>query len=219
MKHSFGRIIFLLSLTALASFSGCTTKKPQPENNSIAQVCVQPTPEPALPAADPPKQYHPVAPPASSLKSPAHDYKRGRAALAQGRYETALRIFTVALKKRDDPEVKQLFDEALEGLIHQGDAAYLKGRFKTAGKNWTTALRYMELAKRNLPNVRAEVENRVDRLTSEQMDKGLIYYRKENLPEAIAAWKTILAYDPENKEAARAVRTATTQLENLKKIP
>jgi hypothetical protein len=50
------------------------------------------------------------------------------------------------------------------------------------------------------------------------MEKGLVEYRKGNLGSAIASWRTILSYDPSHAEAARSVQTATTQLENLKKI-
>jgi hypothetical protein len=51
------------------------------------------------------------------------------------------------------------------------------------------------------------------------MEKGLLDYRKGDIETAIADWKTILSYDPGNEEAAKAIRTATTQLENLKKLP
>jgi hypothetical protein len=50
------------------------------------------------------------------------------------------------------------------------------------------------------------------------MEKGLVEYRKGNIEAAIASWKSILAYDPSHAEALRSVRTAATQLENLKKI-
>jgi hypothetical protein len=63
------------------------------------------------------------------------------------------------------------------------------------------------------------VQGQVDRLTAAQMEKGLLNYRKGDIPAAISAWKAILAYDPENEEATRSIRTASTQLENLKKIP
>jgi len=63
------------------------------------------------------------------------------------------------------------------------------------------------------------VQARVDRLTAALTEKALTEYRRGEVPSAIAGWKTILAYDPGHEEAARSLRTASKQLETLKKMP
>lgn len=50
------------------------------------------------------------------------------------------------------------------------------------------------------------------------MQRGLIDYRKGNLSDAITIWKEILKLNPDHTEAKQALRTATVQLKNLKKI-
>ncbi len=140
-----------------------------------------------------------------------------------GEYERALELFSAAWKEKPDlPGFSQEFDEALLGLKKNGDAARAQGKPEDAGKHWMGTLRYINhpAAKgKPYPFTRGEVQGEVDRLTAGQMEKGLLHYRKGDIPAAIAAWKVILAYDPENAEAARSIRTASTQLENLKKIP
>jgi len=47
--------------------------------------------------------------------------------------------------------------------------------------------------------------------------KGLAEYRRGNLAEAIAVWEGLLAFDPDNVEIRKAVTTARTQLDAIKK--
>ncbi|MBE0605403.1 MAG: hypothetical protein IH610_03855, partial [Deltaproteobacteria bacterium] len=143
--------------------------------------------------------------------------------LQEGGTERALDLFSAALKEKPGyPEASRAFDETLVALKKQGDAAYAHGKAEEAGKRWMNTLRRINHAGakgKAYPFTRAEVQGQVDRLTAAQMEKGLLNYRKGDIPAAIAAWRTILAYDPENEEVARSIRTASTQLENLKKIP
>jgi hypothetical protein len=63
------------------------------------------------------------------------------------------------------------------------------------------------------------VQAKVDQLSAALTVMALTEYRRGDVPSAIAGWKTILSYDPEHEEAARSLRTATKQLEMLKKMP
>ena len=47
--------------------------------------------------------------------------------------------------------------------------------------------------------------------------KGLAEYRRGNLAEAVAVWEGLLAFDPDNAEIKKAVTTARTQLDAIKK--
>ena len=115
--------------------------------------------------------------------------------------------------QRASSRISQRFDKELAKLINRGNAAYDEGNAKAAGELWRSALRNIEWGESTGRRVglrasREDVEARLARLTTEQMEKGNLYFREEKLPEAIAAWEAILAYDPENREAAKAVWTA-----------
>ena len=181
------------------------------------------TEPPGPPVAEPPR--FPVSEPSKALPVDAADkaYSEGMATLREGGYERALELFSAAWKERPGhPGVSGEFDGAVLALKKSGDAAYVQGKLEDAGKRWTGTLRHMNhpAAKpKGYPFTRADVQGQVDRLTAGLMEKGLLDYRKGNIEAAIADWKTILAYDPGNEGAAKSIRTATTQLENLKKLP
>jgi tetratricopeptide (TPR) repeat protein len=166
----------------------------------------------------------PTSTPKAAPVSPADKaLAEGKAALQEGGLERALELFAAAWKESPGyPGVSEEFDGALLALKKNGDAAYAQGKPEDAGKRWMGTLRYMNhpaARPKGYPFTRADVQGQVDRLTAGLMEKGLLDYRKGNIEAAIADWKTILAYDPGNEEAAKSIRTATTQLENLKKIP
>lgn len=207
----------LLALAfALTGPSGCSWRISPPEKDPPPPVVSVPAQPPAASKQKAPPAPHPAAPGPSS-------YESGKIALQEGRFERALELFCAAMKEKPgNPEITRQFDEALAGLKNQGITAYSQGKPEAAGKRWMGTLHFIDIAAargRTHPSTRAEVEAHLDRLTGQQMEKGLLNYRKGDLPAAIAAWKTILAYDPGNEEAARAVRTASIQLENLRKIP
>jgi tetratricopeptide (TPR) repeat protein len=165
--------------------------------------------------------------PAPSAKPPAISpadkaFADGITALQEGGHERALELFAAAWKEKPGhPGVSGEFDGALLALKKNGDAAYAQGKMEDAGKRWTGTLRYMNHPAANpkgYPFTRADVQGQVDRLTAGLLEKGLLDYRKGNIEAAIADWRTVLAYDPGNEEASKSIRTATTQLENLRKI-
>ena len=139
-----------------------------------------------------------------------------------GNYERALESFAAAWKENPGhPGVSRDFPEALHALKTSGDESFRQGRIEEAARQWSAALRFVSHpAEKGKPLslTKAEIRAAIDRVSASLMEKGLVEYRKGNLESAIAVWKSILAYDPSHAEAARSVRTATTQLENLRKI-
>ncbi|HEX2720810.1 MAG TPA: hypothetical protein VHM71_07655 [Candidatus Deferrimicrobium sp.] len=114
------------------------------------------------------------------------------------------------------------FDGALLALKKNGDAAYTQGKWEDAGKRWMGTLRFIThpaANRRDYPFTQSEVRAKVDHLSAALMEKALTEYRREEVPSAIADWKTILSYDPGHEEAARLLGTASKQLETLKKMP
>lgn len=225
----FPRIIFLLALTAF-SFHGCAGRsipaRPAPPAEPVNAPPAATPPVPTPPAAKPPAAPPVAAPPAEKPVevSPADRlFSEGMTALREGGHERALELFAAAWKEEPDhAAVAREFDGALLALKKNGDAAFAKGKPEDAGKRWMGTLRYLQhpAAKgKAYPFTRSEVQARIHRLTDGLMEKGLLDYRRGNIESAIAGWKTILAYDPSNVEAAKSLATATTQLEKLKTLP
>ena len=150
-------------------------------------------------------------------------YAAGTAALRDGNFERALDQFALSWKEApDNPAVSRDFVAALEGLKRSGDEASRQGDTEEAGKKWTAALRYLghpATKGKALSFSRADLKAGIDRLSSALMEKGLKEYQIGNLEAAIDIWRSILGYDPGNLEAAKSIKTTTTQLENLKKLP
>jgi tetratricopeptide (TPR) repeat protein len=142
--------------------------------------------------------------------------------LGSGDYERALDLFALAWKENPGhPGVGRDFPEALAGLKKSGDEAFQKGRLEEAGKRWALTLGNIShpAAKgKSISFGQKDLQGSLDRLSSTLMEKGLVEYRQGNIEAAISWWKTILTYDPNHAEAARSIRTASIQLENLKKI-
>ncbi len=155
--------------------------------------------------------------------SPAEKaYAAGAVCLREGSYERALDLFGQSWKESpDNPAVSRDFALALEGLKKSGDEAARQDLPEDAGKRWAAALRNLghpAVKGKTLSFSRTELKGSLDHLSTTLMEKGLKEYRMGNLEAAIGIWRSIVAYDPGNAEAAKAIRTATTQLENLKKL-
>jgi len=162
------------------------------------------------------------------VKPPAVDvadkmFAEGMAALQEGGHERALELFSGAWQEKPGHAgVAREFDGALLALKKNGDAAYAQGKWEDAGKRWMGTLRFITHPAANwrgYPFTRSEVRAKVDHLSAALTEKALTAYRRGEVPSAIADWKTILSYDPGHEEAARSLRTASKQLETLKKMP
>ena len=234
--------ILLLSALLATVFSGCawiskssrttTPAKSQTVAPAASQPGVPPAakppgiPPPAIPPGVPPPAIPPgVPPPATTPALSVNDkmFSDGMVALQEGRHERALELFSgVWQEKPGHPGVAREFDAALLALKKSGDAAYAQGKWEDAGKRWMGTLRFITHPAANpgsYPFTRSEVRTKVDRLTAALTEKALTEYRRGEIPAAIAGWKTILSYDPGHEESARSLRTATQQLESLKKLP
>lgn len=225
--------ILLLSALIATTFPGCaghtktsrTTPPAKPQ--TISPAAKPPAVPPAAPAA-PAVPAAPAAPAAPAEKPPAIPvadklFAEGMTALREDRHERALELFSGAWQERPGhPGVAREFDGALLALKKSGDTAYAQGKWEDAGKRWMGTLRFITRPAsnwRSYPFTRSEVRAKVDRLTEALTEKALTEYRRGEIPAAIADWKTILAYDPGHEESARSIRTATQQLETLKKLP
>jgi thioredoxin-like negative regulator of GroEL len=201
--------VLLLSAFAAIAFQGCAG--------------LSKTPHTAPPVKPPVAAKPPVAVKPPAIPVPDRMFADGMAALQEGGHERALELFSAAwMEKPGHAGVAREFDGALLALKKNGDAAYSQGKWEDAGKRWMGALRFITHPAanwRDYPFTRSEVRAKVDRLSAALTEKALTEYRRGEVPSAIAGWKTILSYDPGHEEAARSLRTATQQLETLKKMP
>lgn len=173
--------------------------------------------------APPPAGTSPNVPPPPSAGAIADNaYANGVAALEEDRPGRALDLFVEAWKEAPGHHgVRQSFPAALERLKKQGDEAEQQGNPEKAGKAWMASLSHLSHPAAGgmpLSFTRTDLKESIERLSRTLMDKGLVEYREGRFESAISLWQKILAYDPANEEAAKSVRTATTQLENLRKI-
>ncbi|GAB4238475.1 MAG: hypothetical protein OHK0028_16050 [Deltaproteobacteria bacterium] len=177
------------------------------------------------PVPKPPAPKPAVAPPAKPPAVSAADkaFAEGMAALREGGQEAALQKFSDAWKESPGhPGVAKEFDGVLLALKKNGDAAFSQGKWEDAGKRWMATLRFLPhpaANPRNYPFTRAELQTGIEKMTASLTDKALVDYRAGRIEAAISTWKTILAYDPGNVEASKSLKTASTQLEKLKKLP
>ena len=208
--------ILLLSALVATAFSGCGWhSKTSITTSSTEPHIAEPAAKPHIAA--------PAAPTAPAISVSDKLFAEGMTVLQEGGHERALELFSAAWKEKPGHAgVAREFDGALLALKKNGDAAYAQGKWEVAGKRWMGTLQFINHPAANwrgYPFTRSEVQAKVDRLSAALTKKALTEYRREEVPLAIADWKTILSYDPGHEEAARSLRTASKQLETLKKMP
>lgn len=210
-----GLVLAALAILALAGCGGRGVRTP------ATPPATPPSPAPAAAPSPAPAPAPPAEPlPKASAADRAH--ASGVAAMSEGHNERALEMFAAAWKENPGHAgAAKDFPEALIALKNSGDEAFKHGRLDEAGRRWSAALRFISHPAEKgkaLPFTKADLKAGIDRLSANLMEKGLMEYRKGNLEAAIALWRGILSYDPSHAEAAKSVQTASTQLDNLKKI-
>lgn len=166
-------------------------------------------------------------PPPAPVSGPAAEAEReqaaGEAAAREGSYEKALGHFAAAWAAApESAETGAGFAAALEGLKRSGDEAFRQGRLGEAGRRYAAALAHAghPAARAKPPSfTKADLKAASDRAAAALMEKGLVEYRKGDLEAAVEQWRAILSFDPGHAEAVKSIQTATTQIENLKKLP
>jgi tetratricopeptide (TPR) repeat protein len=209
--------LLLLALSASA-LQGCAwLSKPLPSPFSRKPPAAAPVAAPVVAPVVKPAVKPPAIAPEDKL------FAEGMAALKDGGLERALELFAAAWQEKPGHAgVAREFDGVLLALKKNGDAAYAQGKWEDAGKRWTGTLRFIThpaANSRGYPFTRSEVAGKIDQLSAALTEKALTEYRRGEIQAAIAEWKTILSYDPGHEEAARSLRTASKQLETLKKMP
>ena len=216
----------VIAVLGILLVDGCAARMVPPPREAPPPA-VQPPGETPRPAETPPRETpRPAVPPPRTVSPPSsadNNYVEALSMMEEGKFERTMELFSAVWKEMPGhPGVEENFTNALEGLKKNGDEALRQGRPEEAGKRWTATLRFLShpaLKGKSLPYSKTDLKGSIDKLSENLMEKGLADYRQGRLEAAIATWRQILAYDPAHDEAAKSVKTATTQLENLKKLP
>lgn len=121
-------------------------------------------------------------------------------------------------KYPQDPTVRNGYIRTLESIKTNGDRAF-------EGRDFVLAGSFYEIVLRNISSVghlngslsfsKEGLTAKISNCRKVLFENGLKQYRSGNLNQAILLWKSILTFDPDNREIKKAVNLATLQLENL----
>jgi tetratricopeptide (TPR) repeat protein len=139
--------------------------------------------------------------------------------LSAGDFEKALDAYKeVSGKYRKDSQVRKGISGVMEAIKKMADVSYRKGDFAASGKLSRILLKNVHLkGPGGTPFFDAGAVARHLADCSERLTRrGLEYYRKGELKRAIAIWKNVLEFDPDNVEVRNAADTASAQLRNLR---
>jgi tetratricopeptide (TPR) repeat protein len=142
-------------------------------------------------------------------------------AMKAGSFTKANDIFQAALKERPaDVDLADKYRGMLREIKAIGDRAFAAREFSKAGTVNTFLLQSYPSYEGLKPPVaftREALREAVSACRESLTQTGLEEYRKGNLAKAIAAWEGLLAFDPDNAEIRKAVETAKTQVDAIKK--
>jgi len=147
--------------------------------------------------------------------------RQAQSYLSTGSLQKAINVYGDLLQHYPrDPTVQAQCTALLESIETRAELAFEKDDLALAGsayrvlqKNFGTNL----FRACSLSFSRDHVDGRIAACRRKLFDDGLEQYRSGNLPRAIAAWKSILTFDPEDPEVKKATETATLQMKNLEK--
>ena len=141
--------------------------------------------------------------------------------LKAGEFRKAVDLCKEMYKKYpQDSNVRSGYIRTLESVKTSGDRAFTERDFALAGCVYEVVLRNISPVNRlngSLSFSRDGLTEKIKNCRKILFEYGLEQYRSGNLNQAISLWKSILAFDPENREIKRAVDMATLQDSNLQK--
>jgi len=124
-------------------------------------------------------------------------------------------------------EVKKKIRKARKNEMvpeEKAERHYVKGKLYLLSGKYNRAIKHFKAALRDMPDYKdADVLLRMARLERKHyidfhIKRGVTYFQKEELEQAVKEWNKVLAMDPGNDEAADYKKRAVTVQEKLKKI-
>ena len=210
MKGLLKKLVFLFGISLFLCFSSCAHL----EKESVMKK------EPAA-QKEPVTQEEPAKEKEPAKEEKYDNIKIAQKYLAEGDIQKALETYNDAyIKNPDDITLRSNYFKTIEHIKKNADQAFVKEEYASAGFMYRALLNNCQHAKSFVSILSLDKDylgNRIESCSKILLEKGLVQYRGGNLKEAISIWKTILTFDPENREVKKAVETASIQLKNLQK--
>ncbi len=124
-------------------------------------------------------------------------------------------------------EVKKKIRKARKNEMvpeEKAERHYVKGKLYLLSGKYNRAIKHFKAALRDMPDYKdADVLLRMARLERQHyidfhIKRGVTYFQKEELDQAVKEWNKVLSMDPDNAEAADYKKRAETIQEKVKKI-
>lgn len=139
--------------------------------------------------------------------------------VAAGRYQKAIDAYAAEYRIRpQDQALVKNYAKGLEDIKRVADQAVGKKSFASAGKIYDLLLRNSSKFTGIFPKLsfdKAQLNAQLSDCRKDLATQGFQEYRKGNLVEAIALWRSLLAIDPANADIKAALATAVRQQKNL----
>jgi tetratricopeptide (TPR) repeat protein len=160
-----------------------------------------------------------------SLMSKLKDFRSGQSkrqfqqSLQSGDYQNAIDVYRTALKAYpDDRAFTVEYAKSVEKIRSIGDAALAKENYALAGKVYYVLEKNLSSfggIEKKLSFNKEGLKERIAGCRSALTKRGLEQYRRGDLTGAIATWKTVLVFDPDNADIKKSINTASVQLKKL----
>lgn len=159
----------------------------------------------------------------SPAKAPEPTEEDVRSYVAKGNYTAALGVLSDRYEKdRGSEEARDAFARVLQEVRVKADDAFVRGEYEKAGITYRLLLSHLpkdEALARSLSFSRSYLSGKLATCAKTLTDSGLERYGAGELEKAIRIWKSVLVFDPDNRDVKKAIETATTQLKTLKGTP
>jgi tetratricopeptide (TPR) repeat protein len=137
---------------------------------------------------------------------------KGITLLQQKRYNDAIDEFMQFLHER--PEDNEIRSYLAKAYFEQGAAAYQKNDFITARNDFEKAMVYDP----DCADCKAYITRSINSYKESHYNRGIIFFGKEQLPEAIAEWEKVYEIDPSYKDVEHNLKRAQNLLDKLEQI-
>ncbi|MEJ2041257.1 MAG: tetratricopeptide repeat protein, partial [Desulfosarcinaceae bacterium] len=148
-----------------------------------------------------------------SKMGPLLDHRtRGMDAFQKNDFRTAIFEFGAYAKiKPDDKDVRTYLSRS---YYQQALTNYNKGDYLTAKKDFDSALEYDSTCEKCASYSKKSIQSHKEA----HYNKGIVYFSKEQLAEAISEWEMVYDLDPGYKDVEQNLKKAQTLLKRLEKI-
>lgn len=137
---------------------------------------------------------------------------KGMDCFNKGRFKAAINEFEQFLK--EGPQDAEIRGYLSQSFYQQALGDFTKGNYLAAKNGFESALEYDSACEKCEVYIRQSLDGFKER----HYNKGVVYFGKEQLPEAIAEWEKIYEVDPTYKDVDQNLKKAKMLQEKLEKI-